>query len=413
MKTSVLLFASFAALAASICPNKPGPEDPLSNNYRDAETVIIPNRLHEGEVKAQFETGPIDPCALVPLDAQRITPQPNKTSFEMWTFSTVNLNNISETATIVFYLGTKEALPYWAGDLSAIGVSAALTWADGTRDSFRVSALSGDEGALNLTTDGVNANGTFKSTGASFVPISARLMHGKEIGVTFKYQYPGQGLVAGRIASTAINQEPHFSCSINVTEPQSLEVMPHLGWTNLHADAYAWSEFNIDSRSFNKNMSTQHSISFHDHMWSDRPFLDSVKNWSRGNAHLNVTGFKERLESGYSIVWFQGEDHDGKIHTSSYVVLSDRPQTVCCEKGADKDKVELLILKSNATTVQLTFKLDTGGTLDLNIQKDVLITNLPDQFGRYAGKAKGNTVYEGQNYGVEGVAWFEEGSATG
>jgi hypothetical protein len=163
-----------------------------------------------------------------------------------------------------------------------------------------------------------------------------------------------------------------------------------LGWTNQIPDAQASAKFTVTSASTKKMKTLNFGKGFgwHDQTWSDRPWLSVVKKWTHGRASIGSKSFD-------SIHWFQGEDCDGKVHTSAYLARQGKAVMSACETVGKRGEESLVKVNSEGLLTVADFLIDTGtsaSTYKVELYKDLQLQGDDKGNGMWSGVAVGGPL---------------------
>ncbi|KAH7069629.1 hypothetical protein BKA63DRAFT_86196 [Paraphoma chrysanthemicola] len=145
---------------------------------------------------------------------------------------------------------------------------------------------------------------------------------------------------------------------------------------------------------------------FHDQMWSDLPLPRAVKSWHRGHVRMNpvgANGMPDTSSQNHTVVWWQGETHDGRHKWSSVYAVHDG---TIVEEGCDRNNKGVLSIATSATGHNDTINIAPGMDLQLDITKVQRLLEIKDlDVGRRTGNVKASLG----DVMLAGTAWVEEG----
>ncbi|KAK7019900.1 hypothetical protein R3P38DRAFT_1228533 [Favolaschia claudopus] len=252
----------------------------------------VPSTIQNGASIAQFEYSS-------QLDAPKLSTV-NGSVFDWWYFDVVSADpdNLA-TAVVILYTTSHDAFPFLDPFDGALPAQIVVTFPNGTLVSTQLLADS-----ATIIAEDDYSSGEWDGTGIKW--------SGQSSGYTVTIDSPIAG-VKGSITFQPV-APAHLPCG-SVQAGETLEVAPHLGWSNAIPDSKASVNLVINGTSL-----AFEGIGYHDKNWIDEPFFAHVASWYWGHAHVGP----------YSLVWglidLTGKEEFG----SAYVAQDGKIITAAC-----------------------------------------------------------------------------------
>ncbi|KAK7042340.1 hypothetical protein R3P38DRAFT_3448220 [Favolaschia claudopus] len=268
-----------------------------SNHYAAAtpgrrQVFHVPSTIQTGASIAQFEYSS-------QLDAPKLSTV-NGSVFDWWYFDVVSADTDNlATAVVILYTTSHDAFPFLDPFDGALPAQIVVTFPNGTLVSTQLLADS-----ATIIAEDDYSSGEWDGTGIKW--------SGQTSGYTVIIDSPIAG-VKGSITFQPV-APAHLPCA-PVQAGETLEVAPHIGWSNAIPDSKASVNLVINGTSL-----AFEGIGYHDKNWSDEPFFAHVASWYWGHAHVGP----------YSLVWFDFLDLTGKEFVSAYVAQDGKIVTATC-----------------------------------------------------------------------------------
>ncbi|KAL4808148.1 hypothetical protein BDV18DRAFT_158260 [Aspergillus unguis] len=277
----------------------------IGNVLGQNSTIIVPDH-------AVNETSNVQFISSSGLDGPKVVPV-NATTWDWWYFDAVQVpdpERPDERASVVVTFYTAQhtgfdmlTLYETQGFTSLTLAEVAISWPNGTLGSYFFNATE-----ARITTAGDGASGVWLESEES-----ARFIGTPDMS---RYRLElNSSVIEGSIElqSTA---PAHYPCGPN-EENQTMEVAPHIGWSNAIPDGTSDVKLRVEGEDLSFT-----GIAYHDKNWSDRNFVSEVGVWYWGHAHVG----------NYSIVWFDYLSPAPELerHVSAYVARDNHILTAQC-----------------------------------------------------------------------------------
>ncbi|KAF2271732.1 uncharacterized protein EI97DRAFT_462531 [Westerdykella ornata] len=323
------------------------------------------------------------------MEAPRVWPRPNITSFDSWYFDAVNPLNLNESIVVILYLATNASFPLRSTSFNSVSADIFLNFADGSSAPIQINSTLSlhqkDWAAIVSTANGsAGASGNWPKAGVSF--------QGWTDGsrVLVRLNAPEHG-IAGTLDIRAV-APAHYPCSMKGQDGETLEAAHRIGWTNLIPDGQATVNLTAGAR----QLQFTNGVGYHDQKWSDRPFQEGVKDWYWGHARLGA----------YSIVWLHSANHDGKTYSNAYIyhIGSKASRVTCGNKEKSQPNPTFIALENFKDYTDIRFAFPESLPFKMRVEKTKIL-DAYGPFSRWSGKVSTDLVGGTR---LEGSALFEE-----
>ncbi|KAJ6617202.1 hypothetical protein B0H10DRAFT_1914609 [Mycena sp. CBHHK59/15] len=322
----------------------------------------IPSTVQNGTSHAQFTSSSTG------LDAPKVQPI-NGSAFDWWYFDVVSADPTNLASVVVtFFTSSQPAFPLLA---PSSFITVARIWVSFPNGTL-FSAASDADGAT-VISDGDNSSGTWNGTGFSWMNIPS--------GNFIVIDAPDLG-VKGTISLQSI-VPAHYPCAA-AKAGQTMEVAPHVGWSNAIPDAV--SEVNL---SIGGTKLAFTGSGYHDKNWSDQVFTTHVASWYWGHGRLGP----------YSIVWFDFLDRTGTEFVSAYAARNGKIVAASCALGSitvrptgPNATYPPVISSPNPTGYHIDLDLGSEGMLTVNVNVLAPLIAPNPEYARSVGNLSGSVV---------------------
>ncbi|KAL5336031.1 hypothetical protein BJX70DRAFT_373667 [Aspergillus crustosus] len=231
------------------------------------------------------------------LDSPKVQPV-NDTTWDWWYFDAIQVSeNTDEQASVIvtFYTATPGGFDSLTGYHNAGFTSLTLAdiyivWPNGTHQTFFVNATEAVITTADDAVSGVWDEGIDQATFSGSPDLSS-------------YRVDlNSAEVSGSLTLESI-APPHYPCGPAVAG-QTLQISPHVGWTNAVPDAVSNVNLTVYGQPFSFT-----GIGYHDKNFGDQNFGSNVGSWYWGHGRLGP----------YSIVWFDALTPERENFVSAYV----------------------------------------------------------------------------------------------
>ncbi|KAF8143760.1 hypothetical protein K438DRAFT_1632973, partial [Mycena galopus ATCC 62051] len=329
------------------------------------------------------------------LDTPKVQPI-SASAFEWWYFDVVSTDPTSLASVVVMLLtAPHSAFPVVPASDSVTVVSIWATFPNGTLWTAAV-----DGTGATVAVEGDGSSGTWHGTGFSWTGTRSSgyriVVDALQIGVT------------GTI-SFQPNAPGHYPCG-PITEGQTLEVGPHIGWANAVPDAASVVKLNIGGTPLAFSGSGYHDMaSFNPAFanWSDQPAAANVASWYWGHGRLG----------DYSIVWYDFLDRKGTETVSAYVSKDNKILTASCTLGSiivrptgQNSTYPPTTSTGNPSGFHIAIDLGAEGRLEADVTVLGVLIDANPIYNRFAGNISGSVIpLRGRRLtGLVGMALFEQ-----
>ncbi|KIK64196.1 hypothetical protein GYMLUDRAFT_40485 [Collybiopsis luxurians FD-317 M1] len=340
-----------------------------------AGTITIPPTVGVGGSSVQFTSTPPAPASDSGLDAPKVLPNVNSTTYQWYYFDVVS-NDSSYSAVVTFFAAPDTAFPFTLSPSMTLEVL--ITIQTPESDSFYLNGAFATDAQVTTLSDG--ASGVWEGTGLSFT--------GSPDLSTYQVNFDSADLlgITGSISMQSV-APAHYPCNGNQAGV-NMALMPSVGWANAVPDSQATVQLEINGQNI-----TFTGFGYHDMNWGDIPFTAAVGTWHWGHGRLGP----------YSLVWFSGTSADGTSYTSGYVAQNGAILGTTCSTSAVS--VTPTSTSSGGSGFNIEIDLGTQGVFQAQFSADHETLAFGSEFSRYSGSLVGG-ISGGESY--TGSAIFDE-----
>ncbi|KAI9719987.1 MAG: hypothetical protein M1812_003112 [Candelaria pacifica] len=340
-------------------------------------TITVPSTAVAGSTVAQFlsnESG---------LDGPKLSAI-NGAVFDWWYFDVVSYD-LKSSITLTFFTDTAAGFPFSiepSKDVTTVAISG--TYPNGTLFAKQLNAA---QAIITTIKDGSSGLWTGNdSSGWTGTPDLSRYV--------VKINAPAAG-ITGSFSLKSI-APAHYPCG-PAKAGETMEVAPHIGWSNAVPDAEAYVDVVVDGEAFCFS-----GAGYHDKNWGDQPFFDSVSSWFWGHGRLGP----------YSIVWFDFLAPNGSEYRSAYASRNGKVLNTSCEAQS----ITVRPFGGNSTYpstqssglpqgFEIVMDIGNEGILKANVTARFVTLAAASLYTRWIGNLEGS-VNGGQL--LKGLAQYEE-----
>ncbi|KAJ9262392.1 hypothetical protein DTO212C5_7947 [Paecilomyces variotii] len=293
----------------------------------------------------------------------------NSTVTQWWYFDAVS-TDLLNSLTIIFFTSTSLAFPFI---LPSDSVTVAYVWATFPNGTVYTGYTTAS--FATITTIGDGSSGSWESTGFKWDGDPKM----QKYTVTIE---SNEMDISGTLELDSIAPAHYPSGPVNDREKQSLQIAPHIGWTNAIPDSKGTVNFNIKGTDLQFEGSA-----YHDQNWADAPFETLVGTWYWGHGRLG----------NYSLVWFSVITPSHEHYVNSYVSLNGR--ILCASNSSDQFSVRTMgpdaryPPRKGDTPDGFSMEFDLGdaegGRLSVNVTTKTVTAEVPTLYTRWIGSVEG------------------------
>ncbi|KAL1849531.1 hypothetical protein Plec18170_007439 [Paecilomyces lecythidis] len=342
---------------------------PQGGSQRGRYVKSYPGMVQNGISHARFTSLPSEnPGLPAGLDGPKLDII-NSTVTQWWYFDAVS-TDLSSSLTIVFFTSSAVGFPFTLPNGS---VAVAYIWAtlpngtvftEYTSAAFATVATAGDGSSGGWGLTGFRWDGDPEMQKYT-VTIASSVLD-----------------INGTLQLDSIAPAHYPSGPVDDMEEQSMEIAPHIGWTNAIPDSKGTVNFNI------KGVNLQfEGPAYHDQNWADAPFETLVGTWYWGHGRLG----------NYSLVWFSLITPSHEHYVNSYVSLDGK--VLCASNSSNHFNVTTMgpdaqfPPRKGYTPKGFSMEFDLGdaegGLLAVNVTTKTVITEVPTLYYRWIGSIEG------------------------